>query len=105
MKKKVAAVSAGIYKDTACLDLNYIEDRDATVDANIVMTEDLDFVEVQSAGEEATYSQEQLQNLLDVSKKGIQEIVALQDAAIKEAEKQADANQLASLAEYFGAGS
>lgn len=104
LKKKVAAVSAGIYQGEACLDLNYIEDRDASVDCNVVMTEDLDFVEIQGTGEEATYSQDELQTMLELSKKGIQELSALQDAAIREAESKADADQLASLAEHFGAG-
>ena len=102
MKKKVAAISAGIYKDTACLDLNYIEDRDASVDSNVVMTEDLDFVEVQSAGEEAVYSHDQLQSLLELCKKGVQEISILQDEAILAAETQANEDQLANLANHFG---
>ncbi len=102
MRKKVAAVSAGIYKDTACLDLNYIEDRDATVDANVVMTEDLEFVEVQSSGEEATYSEEQFQSMLALCRKGIAELVALQEDAIIKAEKEPDSDQLAGLAQHFG---
>lgn len=101
MKKRIAAVSAGIYQGEPCLDLDYIEDRDATVDCNVVMTEDLDFVEIQGTGEEAVYSQEQLQSMLDVSKKGILEICDLQDAAIREAESKADSDQLASLAKHF----
>ena len=104
MKKKVAAVSAGIYEKAPCLDLNYIEDRDASVDCNVVMTEDLDFVEIQGTGEEATYSDEELQSMLALAKKGVQEISALQDAAIRDAETQANADQLASLAEHFGSG-
>ncbi len=102
MRKKVAAVSAGIYKDTACLDLNYIEDRDASVDCNVVMTEDLEFVEVQGSGEEATYTDEQFQAMLALSKKGIQELSALQATAIAAAESAADADHLADLAKHFG---
>ncbi len=105
LKKKVAAVSAGVYKDTSILDLNYIEDRDATVDANVVLTEDLDFVEVQAAGEEATYSQEQLESMLELCRDGVTKIAALQDEAIKAAESPADANQLADLEQCFGGGS
>ena len=66
------------------------------------MTEDLDFVEVQSAGEEAVYSHEQLQSLLALCKKGIQEISILQDEAILAAETQANKDQLAHLADHFG---
>ena len=64
----------------ALLDLNYPEDRDAEVDANIVMTGRGQFVEVQSSGEEATFSADQLQTLLAVSQKGLKELAALQTA-------------------------
>ena len=102
MKKKVAAVSAGIYKGTPCLDLNYIEDRDASVDCNMVMTEDLNFVELQGSGEEATYTEDELQSMIELAKKGVKEIAALQEKAIFEAENQAQENRLAALAEHFG---
>ena len=73
-----------MYQDTPVLDLNYPEDKDATVDANIVMTGTGKFVEVQSSGEEATFTREELNTLLDLGAKGITEINALQNAAIAE---------------------
>ena len=76
----VAAVSAGIYQNEAFLDLNYVEDRDAEVDANIVMTGRGRFVEVQGSGEETTFSGEQLQSLLALSQTGLKELSALQTA-------------------------
>jgi len=76
----VAAVSAGIFGGRALLDLNYLEDKDAEVDANIVMTGRGQFVEVQGSGEESTFSAEQLQALLTVSQKGLKELAALQTA-------------------------
>ena len=76
----VAAISAGICSGRALLDLNYVEDRDAEVDANIVMTGRGQFVEVQSSGEEATFSGEQLQSLLTVSQQGLKELASLQTA-------------------------
>jgi ribonuclease PH len=76
----VAAISAGIYKGQALLDLNYIEDKDAEVDANIVMTGRGQFVEVQSSGEETTFSGDQLQSLLALSQKGLKDLAALQSA-------------------------
>lgn len=79
----VAAVSAGIYKDTPILDLNYEEDKDASVDANIVMTGSNKFVEIQSSGEEATYSQEELNALIDLGKKGIEALTEIQKEAIE----------------------
>ena len=78
----MAAVSAGVYKDTSVLDLNYPEDKNATVDANIVMTGTGKFVEVQSSGEEATFTRDELNTLLDLGAKGIAEINELQNAAI-----------------------
>jgi ribonuclease PH len=76
----VAAVSVGLYKGEALLDLNYVEDRDAHVDANVVMTGRGRFVEVQSSGEEATFSHEQLQQLLGLAQTGLKELAAVQAA-------------------------
>ena len=76
----VAAISVGLYKGEALLDLNYLEDRDAEVDANVVMTGGGQFVEVQSSGEESTFSHEQLQSLLALAKTGLQELAAVQTA-------------------------
>ena len=76
----VAAVSAGVFGGQTLLDLNYIEDKDAEVDANIVMTGRGQFVEVQGSGEETTFSGDQLQALLAISQKGLKEISALQTA-------------------------
>jgi ribonuclease PH len=64
------------------LDLDYLEDRDADVDLNLVMTGSGDFVEVQAGGEEATFNQAQLQRLLDLGKEGIEAITAKQRQAL-----------------------
>ena len=71
----LAAISVGVYNDRCVLDLDYPEDRDATVDANIVMTGSGQFVEVQSSGEEATFSRTQLNELLSLAEKGVFELV------------------------------
>jgi ribonuclease PH len=76
----VAAVSVGLFKGEALLDLNYVEDKDAEVDANVVMTGRGQFVEVQSSGEESTFSHEQLQQLLGLSQKGLKDLAAAQAA-------------------------
>ena len=81
----IAAVSVGVFKNTPVLDLNYIEDKDASVDANLVMTGSGKFVEVQSSGEEATFTREEFDNLLELGADGIQQITELQTAAIKSA--------------------
>lgn len=82
MKKLIAGISTGIYQETPVLDLNYPEDKDASVDFNIVMTEDLDFVELQGSGEESTFSNEEMSAMLDLARKGIREITELQKQAI-----------------------
>ena len=102
LKKMVAAISAGVYRDEAILDLCYVEDRDATVDANFVMTEDLEFVEVQSSGEEATFTEAQMTAMLELSKKGVKELVEHQYQAIRDAEGAAAPDQLEDLAKQFG---
>ena len=76
----VAAVSAGIFDGEALLDLDYLEDKDAEVDANIVMTGRGQFVEVQGSGEETTFSGEQLQSLLGLAQSGLKELASLQSA-------------------------
>jgi ribonuclease PH len=78
----VAAVSAGVYQDEPILDLNFIEDKDASVDANFVMTGSGRFVEIQSAGEEATFDAPQLQRMLALAQEGLQKISRLQCEAL-----------------------
>jgi ribonuclease PH len=100
IRKLVAAVSAGIHEDAPVLDLNYVEDKGATVDFNVVMTETLEFVEVQGSGEEAVFSGDQMSAMLDLCRKGVNEIVSLQKAAILTADKAAPAD-LSSLMAAF----
>jgi ribonuclease PH len=97
----VAAVSAGVYQGVPVLDLNYPEDKDASVDFNVVMTETLDFVEVQGSGEEAVFSSDEMTAMLELSRKGVSDIVSKQKAAILTADRAAPAD-LASLAAAFG---
>lgn len=83
MKGLVAAVSIGVVDGVPMLDLNYVEDRDASVDMNLVMTEAMQFVELQGSGEEASFSDEELNSLLALGKKGIRELLQAQKAAIE----------------------
>ena len=78
VKKLLAAVSAGICDGVALLDLDYEEDKMATVDLNLVATEDDALVEVQGAGEEATFSHEQLLEMLSLGRRGIADLIAAQ---------------------------
>jgi ribonuclease PH len=82
MRKLIAAVSAGILKDQAIVDLNYDEDKLVTVDFNLVATEDAEFVEVQGSGEEATFAQSQLDEMLALGRKGIGELIGAQRAVL-----------------------
>src|SRR5262249_36967272 len=74
----VAAISVGLINGGEILDLNYAEDKDAEVDLNLVMTGTGDFIEVQGTGEEATFSRQQLDRLLNLGKLGIDVITHLQ---------------------------
>jgi len=100
MQKLIAGISAGIYRDTPILDLNYPEDRDASVDFNVVMTEDHNFVEIQGSGEESTFTPDQMTAMLSLASKGITEITALQKQAILDAD-QPSSTDLADLANAF----
>jgi ribonuclease PH len=82
VQKLVGAVSAGILDGNAIVDLNYEEDKLVTVDFNLVATEDGDFVEVQGSGEEATFSQSQLDEMLALGRKGVAELIAAQRAVL-----------------------
>lgn len=83
IKKLAAAVSVGICDGEALLDLNYLEDKDAAVDMNLVMTSDLEFIELQGSGEETVFSEADLARLLAVGKKGIAELLAGQKKALE----------------------
>jgi ribonuclease PH len=78
LSDSVAAVSVGLFNGAQLLDLNYVEDKDAEVDFNVVMTGRGQFVEVQGTGEETTFSQEQLDGLLVLARKGLQELASIQ---------------------------
>jgi len=78
----VAAVSVGLLGAQALLDLNYVEDVAVGVDFNLVMTGDGQIVEIQGTGEETTFSEAQLQELISVGKQGIRELLAAQTRAL-----------------------
>src|SRR5438128_2869199 len=82
IRKLVAAVSAGVLNGSAIVDLNYEEDKAVTVDFNLVATEDGEFVEIQGAGEEATFAQSQLDEMLVLGRKGVSDLIAAQRAVL-----------------------
>jgi ribonuclease PH len=80
----VAAVSVGLVENKALLDLCYAEDAAAAVDLNLVMNAGGEFIELQSTGEEASFSQAQLEQMLALGKAGIRELLVLQRGAIEQ---------------------
>jgi ribonuclease PH len=81
LKCGVAATSVGIYQDQILTDLCYLEDKDARVDMNVVMTDQGEFVELQASGEEATFSLAQQQDLLRAASAGIEQLFLFQKEA------------------------
>ncbi|MDD2600667.1 MAG: ribonuclease PH [Kiritimatiellae bacterium] len=82
LKQFVAAVSVGICGGTPTLDLDYELDSNANVDLNVVMTEDNRYVEIQGTAEHEPFSEEQLDQLKSLAKKGIRELIKIQKQAI-----------------------
>jgi ribonuclease PH len=78
----VAAVSVGVFEGRPLLDLNYLEDKDASVDMNLVMNSHGQFIELQAAGEEATFSDGELAALLALGRSGIAALLELQKTAL-----------------------
>jgi len=90
LRQLVAAISTGVFEGEPVLDLNYVEDKGASVDFNIVMTESLEYVEVQGSGEEAVFSGEEMSAMLELAKQGVGELVTLQKEAILAADRPGD---------------
>jgi ribonuclease PH len=82
MSEPVAAVSCGLYKGTAVLDLDYAEDSNAQADANFVLTGSNKIVEVQGTAEEDPFTADEFQALMNLAQKGVTELVALQKDAL-----------------------
>jgi len=101
LRQLVAAVSTGVVAGECLLDLCYEEDRDASVDFNVVMTEALEFVELQGSGEESVFSQPQLTELVRLANEGIQSLLDLQRKAIQQALPAAGSEDLQDLARHF----
>ena len=83
IKTHVAAVSLGVLNDQVILDLDYNEDSTAETDLNLVMTDSLELIEIQGTGEEAPFSKEQLNEMLEVGSSAIADIIEKQKACLK----------------------
>jgi len=85
MRQRVAAISVGVVAGTPLLDLCYEEDSGADVDMNVVMMDDGRFVEVQGTAETEPFSQDDMDKMLALARKGSDEIFAAQCAALDQA--------------------
>jgi ribonuclease PH len=81
--KPVAAVSVGIVQGHALLDLSYVEDVAASVDMNLVMNAEGEYIELQGTGEEASYTEKQLAAMLALGKSGISQLLQRQQEALE----------------------
>lgn len=84
LKSYVSAISVGLDNDTPLLDLNYDEDSKIHTDMNFVLTDKMQFVEIQGTAEGAPFSEAQLQSMMNVAKKGCQELFLAQEKYIKD---------------------
>jgi ribonuclease PH len=83
LTNQIAAISVGVVKGTPCIDLDYIEDSSAEVDCNVVMTNDGQFIEFQSTGEEAKFSKRTILDFIDLVEGSMPDIFQIQNAAIE----------------------
>ena len=84
LRQLVAAVSVGMVANRPVLDLDYVEDKDAAVDFNLVLTEEGRFVEVQGAGEESTFSRDEFDALVALGARGVHDLIECQRAILSE---------------------
>ncbi len=78
----VAAISCGIYAGQPVLDLDYPEDSEAGVDGNFIMLGNKNLIEVQMSAEGSVFSRDQMNQLMDLAEKGVDELAAMQLAAV-----------------------
>ena len=82
LRDHVAAISCGVFNNTAVLDLDYAEDSEAETDANFVMTGAGAIVEVQATAEKTPFTEEQFMSLLALARRGVGKLVDLQKMAV-----------------------
>jgi ribonuclease PH len=82
LRDHIAAVSCGVYQNTAVLDLDYAEDSEAETDANFVLSGSGKIVEIQATAERDPFSEDQFMALLALARKGCEKLVSLQKMAV-----------------------
>jgi ribonuclease PH len=78
----VAAISCGIYAGTPLVDLDYLEDSDAGVDANFVMSSDMKLIEIQGSAEGARFTRDEFNKLMDLAENGVATLINAQKQVI-----------------------
>ncbi|GAP94605.1 ribonuclease PH [Leptolyngbya sp. NIES-2104] len=82
IRHQVAAISVGLIEGEAFLDLNYPEDVTADIDCNVVMNDALEIIEIQGTAEQGSFTRQQLDQIMNLAEKGIQELLQLQRKAL-----------------------
>ncbi len=83
MKRQIAATSVGVVEGEPVLDLCYENDYNADVDMNVVMDSEGNYIEIQATGEEAVFTRDEHDKLLDLAEKGISELIDAQTNSIE----------------------
>jgi ribonuclease PH len=83
LKQMVAAVSVGVYKGTPVADLDYPEDSEAETDMNVIMTDQGGFIEIQGTAEGASFEQTELDAMLGLARKAINQLFEIQQEALE----------------------
>jgi len=78
----VAAVSVGVYQGVPVLDLDYLEDSSCDTDMNVIMTGANNLVEIQGTAEGHAFSRQELNQMLDLAEKGVQELITIQKTTL-----------------------
>ena len=84
IKHHVAAISCGIYAGTPIVDLDYLEDSDADVDANFVMSSDMKLIEIQGSAEGSRFTRDEFNTMINLAEIGIKSIMESQKVALKQ---------------------
>jgi len=82
LKSPISAVSVGMLEQKPYLDLNYLEDKDADVDMNIVVNAQGEYIEIQGTAEGAAYARQDLNQLLNLAEKGCEQLLKMQQKAL-----------------------
>ncbi|TXS93791.1 ribonuclease PH [Parahaliea maris] len=84
LQQMIASVSVGVYQGVPVLDLDYPEDSAADTDMNVIIGEDGGFIEVQGTAEGAPFARTELNAMLDLASRGVEQLIAAQKQALAE---------------------